>query len=85
MGLIAWIIFGGIAGWLASKLAGTDAQQGWILNIVLGIAGAIVGGAVYSAIFDDDFSIDWSIGSFIIAVLGGVAVSWGYAYLTRKR
>ena len=44
MGIILWIIFGALAGWIASKIVGTDAQQGWILNIVMGIVGAIVGG-----------------------------------------
>ena len=85
MGLLSWLIFGALVGWIASKLAGTDSQQGWILNIVLGVIGAIVGGAVYSALFDDDFSISWSIGSFIVALLGGIAVSWGFAYFTRGR
>ncbi len=44
MGLIMWIIFGGIVGWVASILAGTNARQGLAGNIVLGVIGAIVGG-----------------------------------------
>lgn len=45
-GWIAWIIIGGIAGWIASKIMGTDAQQGIVLNIVVGIVGALLGGFV---------------------------------------
>jgi uncharacterized membrane protein YeaQ/YmgE (transglycosylase-associated protein family) len=85
MGLVSWIIFGALVGWIASKIAGTDDQQGWILNIVLGIVGALVGGAIYSALADDEFSFSWSIGSLLVAILGGIIVAWGFAYLTRRR
>jgi uncharacterized membrane protein YeaQ/YmgE (transglycosylase-associated protein family) len=85
MGLIAWLIFGALVGWVSSMIAGTDKQQGWILNIVLGIIGAVLGGAVYSALFDDGFSVDWSIGSMIVAIIGGVVVALGYAMLTNNR
>ncbi len=44
MGIIAWLIFGGLVGWIASKIMGTDAQQGILLNIVVGIVGALLGG-----------------------------------------
>ena len=44
MGIIGWIIIGGLAGWVASKIMGTDAQQGIILNIVVGIVGAFLAG-----------------------------------------
>jgi uncharacterized membrane protein YeaQ/YmgE (transglycosylase-associated protein family) len=85
MGLISWLIFGALVGWIASKIVGTDDQQGWILNIVLGIVGALVGGFVYSGVVDDEFGISWSVGSFIVALLGAVVVSWGFAYFTRRR
>ena len=48
MGIILWIIFGGLVGWIASIIMKTDAQQGMLLNIVVGIIGAIVGGWVMS-------------------------------------
>ncbi|MBX3069418.1 MAG: GlsB/YeaQ/YmgE family stress response membrane protein [Thermomicrobiales bacterium] len=85
MGLLSWILFGALVGWLSSLILGTDKSQGWIANIVLGVVGAIVGGALYSAIADDSFSFSWSIGSLIVALIGGVIVSWGYAALTRGR
>ena len=85
MGLISWLILGALVGWIASKLVGTDDQQGWIMNIVLGVIGALVGGFLYSRIVDDEFSINWSIGSLIVAILGGVVVAWGYAFLTSRK
>lgn len=44
LGIIGWIIIGGIAGWLASKVMKTDAQQGILLNIVVGVVGGLLGG-----------------------------------------
>jgi len=43
LGSIGWIIIGGLAGWIGSKIMGTDAQQGILLNIVGGIAGGLLG------------------------------------------
>jgi uncharacterized membrane protein YeaQ/YmgE (transglycosylase-associated protein family) len=84
-GIISWLIFGAVVGWLASKLAGTDSQQGWIANIILGVIGAAVGGTVYNWITDEDKILHWSIGSLIIAVIGAFVVSWGYAYLMGRK
>lgn len=44
MGFIVWLIVGGVVGWLASLVMRTDAQQGIILNIVVGIVGAFLAG-----------------------------------------
>ncbi|MEO7240408.1 MAG: GlsB/YeaQ/YmgE family stress response membrane protein [Sphingomicrobium sp.] len=46
MGFIVWLIVGGIVGWLASLVMRTDAQQGIILNIVVGIIGAVIAGLI---------------------------------------
>ena len=48
MGIILWLIVGGIIGWLASMIMRTDAQQGILLNIVVGIVGAFIGGLIFS-------------------------------------
>ena len=47
MGFIIWLIVGGIVGWLASLIMRTDAQQGIILNIVVGIVGAVIAGLIF--------------------------------------
>ena len=44
VGLIVWLIIGGIIGWLASLVMKTDAQQGILLNVVVGIIGSFLGG-----------------------------------------
>ena len=46
MGIIIWLIVGGVVGWLASLIMRTDAQQGILLNIVVGIVGAVIAGLV---------------------------------------
>ena len=47
IGIIVWLIVGGIVGWLASLIMRTDAQQGIILNIVVGIIGAVIAGLIF--------------------------------------
>ena len=47
-GIISWIVFGALAGWVASMIAGDDARQGWLGNIIVGIIGAFIGGLIFS-------------------------------------
>ena len=75
MTFLAWIIKGGILGWLASLVMRTDAQQGLLLNIVVGIVGALLGGWLLAplvgtgTINQDDFSLSSLIVSFLGAVI----------------
>lgn len=75
MNLILWLIFGGIVGWLASLVMRTDAQQGIVLNIVVGIVGAFLGGLLFSPIFgtgtinQSNFSLPALVTSFLGAVV----------------
>ena len=68
---IIWIIVGGIMGWLASMVMKTDAEQGMILNVVVGIIGAFLGGWLLSPLFgtgtinSDDFSVTSLLVSFL--------------------
>ena len=48
MGVILWIIFGALVGWIASIIMGTNNEQGGLANIAIGIIGAIIGGIMLS-------------------------------------
>lgn len=71
-GIIMWIIIGALAGWIGSKIMGTDAQQGGLANVILGVIGAIVGGFVTRALFGDNPGNNGFIASFFVALLGAV-------------
>lgn len=44
MNILLWVIFGGLAGWIASLIVGTDESMGLLANVVVGIVGAFLGG-----------------------------------------
>lgn len=69
MGIIAWIVLGGIAGWLASMIAGNNASQGVIGNIIVGIIGALIGGFVFR-MFGSEGVNGFNIWSLLVAVAG---------------
>jgi uncharacterized membrane protein YeaQ/YmgE (transglycosylase-associated protein family) len=71
MGIILWIIFGGIVGWIASLIMKTDASQGTLLNIVVGVLGALIGGWVMSWIGKYGVT-GFNIYSLLVALLGAV-------------
>ena len=72
MGLLTWIIFGALAGWIASLIAGTRHRQGCLLNIVVGIVGAFIGGIIVEYITGRGFSFGFNPSSFCVAILGAV-------------
>ena len=75
MGIIIWLIVGGVCGWLASLIMRTDAQQGILLNVVVGIVGALIAGFVIAPLFgtgtinSNDFSMSGLLVSFVGAVV----------------
>ena len=68
MGIIIWLIVGGIVGWLASIIMKRDAQQGIILNIVVGIVGALIAGYFFGGGINEAITL-WS---FIYSLIGAV-------------
>ena len=80
MDLLVYLIFGALAGWLASIIMGTDAQQGALMNIVVGIVGAFVGGLLMNA-FGASGVTGFNLYSIIVAVLGSIVFLWLYRML----
>jgi uncharacterized membrane protein YeaQ/YmgE (transglycosylase-associated protein family) len=70
MGIIVWLIVGGVVGWLASIIMRRDAQQGIILNIVVGIVGAVIGGLIIGGGNINNSPLN--VTSFLVSLLGAV-------------
>jgi uncharacterized membrane protein YeaQ/YmgE (transglycosylase-associated protein family) len=73
MTILAWIIIGGLAGWLASIIMRTDAAMGIPANIVVGILGALLGGWLMTLFGGPDVS-GFNVTSFLVALLGSVVL-----------
>src|SRR3972149_3894836 len=71
---IVWLIVGGIIGWIASLIMRTDAQQGTLVNIVVGIVGAFVAGLLLTPLFDIGTinSGDFSFQAMALSLLGAI-------------
>src|SRR3954452_10960301 len=69
MGIIIWLVVGGICGWLASLVMRTDAQQGIILNIVVGIIGAVIAGLLFGGSINQAVTIETFLYSLIGAII----------------
>ena len=70
MGIILWLIVGGVIGWLASMVMRTDAQQGILLNIVVGIVGAFIGGLIFSGGSINNAGL--TLYSFLVSLVGAI-------------
>lgn len=84
LGVIGWIVIGGLAGWIGSKIMGTDAQMGVVLNIVVGIIGGLIGGFLLRGV-----GVDVAGGglffSFLTCLLGAVILLAIVKLITRGR
>jgi uncharacterized membrane protein YeaQ/YmgE (transglycosylase-associated protein family) len=71
---IVWIIVGGIIGWVASLIMRTDAQQGTLLNIIVGIVGAFLAGLILTPLFGigNINSGNFSLPALLISLLGAL-------------
>lgn len=78
MSIIAWLIVGLIAGWLAEKITGRE--HGLLKNLVVGIIGAVIGGFVFSTILGFQYHPGFNLASVVVATAGAVmflfALGW---------
>lgn len=81
MGFISWVVFGALAGWVASIVMGNNSRQGCLMNIIVGVVGAFIGGVLVELVTNRTMSFGWNIRSFVVAVLGAVILlaitGWG--------
>jgi uncharacterized membrane protein YeaQ/YmgE (transglycosylase-associated protein family) len=73
MGILVWLIVGGVVGWLASIIMRTDAQQGMLLNVIVGIVGALLAGFIVSPMVGvGTINEGISLATFLVSLLGAV-------------
>ena len=82
MSIIAWLVLGGIAGFIASKIIDSTGQ-GLLIDIVLGIVGAIVGGYVFSLLGATPIT-GFNLYSMFVAIVGAVIVLALYHAVTGR-
>jgi uncharacterized membrane protein YeaQ/YmgE (transglycosylase-associated protein family) len=84
-GVVLWIVIGALAGWIGSKIMGTDGAQGGLANIVIGIVGALIGGFLTRAMFGDSASNNGLVASFGVALLGSCVLIAVLKAITGRR
>lgn len=84
MNILAWIIFGAIAGWIASLIMGTNDEQGGVGNIIVGIIGAFIGGALFHQ-FGSSGVTGFNLGSLVVAIIGAVILLFIVRLFSHRR
>jgi uncharacterized membrane protein YeaQ/YmgE (transglycosylase-associated protein family) len=84
MNIISWILFGLLAGAIAKAMHPGKDPGGWIVTMLIGIAGAFTGGAIGHYLLGWEHEAGWNLRSFLIAVAGAVLVLWIYRMLTKR-
>lgn len=84
MSILAWIVLGALAGWIASMITGKNSQMGAAANIAVGVVGAFIGGFLVSLIGGQGFT-GFNLWSLIVAVIGSVVLLWIINLFKRKK
>jgi len=82
--IVLWILFGALAGWIASMIMKTDGQMGAVANIVTGIIGAFVGGFLFRMLTGVNVE-GFNLTSLIVAIIGAVILLAIVKAVTRRR
>lgn len=69
MGILMWVVLGGLAGWVASMIMGTNARMGALANIVVGMLGSLIGGWIFNY-FGGYGITGFNLYSFGVALVG---------------
>lgn len=84
MGYLSWIVFGAIAGWLASMITGNNRDMGLLANIIVGIVGASIGGFIFNQ-FGASGVQGFDLQSLIVAIIGSVVLLFLLNVLTGRK
>ena len=87
MSFIVWIIVGGLLGWVASMIMGTNDQQGKLLNIIVGIIGAFLSGLLLAPMFGTGTinQGDFSLSSLLVSLVGAVVLLAIVGFFRKRR
>lgn len=84
MGLLSWIVFGALAGWVASLLLGRGHRMGCLANVIVGIVGAVIGGFLMNLLGAYGVT-GFNLRSFGVAVLGAIVFLAVTGFWSRRR
>ncbi len=83
MNIIAWIIVGIVGGFIGKALLPGKDPSGFIITVVLGIAGALLGGFLSIALGIGNGIDDFDIGTIVLAVVGTMILLFGYRMVAK--
>jgi uncharacterized membrane protein YeaQ/YmgE (transglycosylase-associated protein family) len=84
LGIIAWIIVGGLAGWIASMIMKTDERMGCFLNVIVGVVGAFLAGFLIQIVTGEGFDFGFDLVSLIVAIGGAVLLLFLWGLIRRR-
>jgi uncharacterized membrane protein YeaQ/YmgE (transglycosylase-associated protein family) len=86
MGIILYIVFGALIGWIASMIMGRNAEQGALGNIIVGIIGAFIGSWIMGLFGSSGVSLaNFSLRTFLVALLGAIVLLFIVNLFRRSR
>ena len=84
--VLLFLVVGGLIGWVASKIMGTDAQQGVLLNVVVGVVGALLAGYLISPLVGvGDITSGLSLGAVLVSLAGACLLLFVWNLVTGRR
>lgn len=83
MNIFVWIIFGALAGWIASIIMKKNRRMGALKNILVGVAGAYIGGQIMEY-FGKAGVTGFNMYSLLVAVLGAIVLLWVLGLFSKK-
>jgi len=75
MGILGWILLGGLAGWIAKNVTGIGVNKGCLFNVFVGVIGSVVGGLIFSYLGESSVT-GFNPWSLFVATVGAVAFLW---------